>query len=161
MSLFTKKWAIIIKFKKLLYHIAYGKRLEMSDTVTFRNGFHVFIEDTGFVRIGENTFFNNYCSVNAMNSVIIGENCLFGENVKIYDHNHKFRDGIKPIAEQGFSIGSVTIGDNCWIGTNVVILKNSCIGEHCVIAAGTVVDGEVPSNTIIYRDDSKKRMDVK
>lgn len=161
MSFFTKKWAIITKVKKTLYRMSYGNRLEISDTVTFRNGIHIYIEDTGLVEIGDNTFFNNYCSITSMNQVIIGSDCLFGEGVKIYDHNHKFRDGMNPIAKQGFSIGTVTIGNNCWIGANVIILKDSHIGNHCVIAAGVVIEGEIPSNTIVYRDGTQKRMEAK
>ena len=33
----------------------------------------------------------------------IGEGTIFGENVKIYDHNHKFADLKRSIKEQGFS----------------------------------------------------------
>jgi acetyltransferase-like isoleucine patch superfamily enzyme len=68
--------------------------------------------------------------------------------VKIYDHNHRFNQHIE-IKQQGFSNGSVIIGQHCWMGSNVMILKNTVIGDNCVIGAGTVVSGTIPSNSIV------------
>lgn len=54
------------------------------------------------ISIGNNVFFNNYCSIVSHESISIGDNCIFGENVKIYDHNYRFNiNGIKK--NQGFS----------------------------------------------------------
>ena len=74
------------------------------------------------VKIGDNVFFNNGTSIAAKEKIEIGDNCIFGENVKIYDHNHVFKDLQKPIMKQGFSTKSVHIGSNCWLGSNVVVL---------------------------------------
>ena len=71
-----------------------------------------------------------------------------GENVKIYDHNHRFNQHIE-IKQQGFSNGSVIIGRHCWIGSNVTILKNTVIGDNCVIGAGVVVSGTIPTNSVV------------
>lgn len=49
------------------------------------------------VKIGDNVFFNNGTSIAAKEKIEIGDNCIFGENVKIYDHNHVFKDLQKPI----------------------------------------------------------------
>lgn len=93
------------------------------------------------------SFFNNDCSINSNQLIKIG-GVLFGENVKIYDHNHRFNEH-KPIKAQGFSNGAVTIGERCWIGSNVTILKGSEIGNNCVIGAGCVISGKVPDNSIV------------
>lgn len=42
----------------------------------------------------------------------------------------------------------VTICDNVWIGANVTILPNVIIGEGAVIAAGSVVNRDIPPNCI-------------
>src|SRR4051812_4748579 len=44
---------------------------------------------SGKLTIGNNVFWNNHCSVNCMFDISIGENVMFGEAVKIYDHNHE------------------------------------------------------------------------
>lgn len=132
-------------FLKLLY----GSSFKVGNSVTWRNNFSVMIAKTGKVIIGDNCFFNNGCSINANKLVCIREGTLFGENVKIYDHNHRFRDSNKSIKQQGFSNGEVIIGKHCWIGSNVVILKGSKIGDNCVIGAGCIVSGIVESNSLL------------
>ena len=44
--------------------------------------------------------------------------------------------------------GKVVIGNNCFVGFHSIILKNTTIGDNCIIAAGAVVKGNVPSNTV-------------
>ncbi len=62
------------------------------------------------VVIGGNCFFNNDCSIAINRLVSMGG--LFGEGVKIYDHNHSFNKSYS-IKEQGFSDGEVHIGELC------------------------------------------------
>jgi len=45
--------------------------------VTFRKNFSLMIANEGIVKIGDNVFFNNDCSINANQEVIIGDGCLF------------------------------------------------------------------------------------
>ena len=85
---------------------------------------------------------------------MIGHHTLFGENVKIYDHNHVFNKKNEYVVNQGFSTGKVIIGNNCWIGSNTVILKGSRIGNNCVIGAGCVISGEIPDGTIVKRKNN-------
>lgn len=80
---------------------------------------------------------------------MIGSNSIFGENVKIYDHNHRFNMPNRLIKNSGYSYGSVSIGSNCWIGSNVILLKGAEIGNNCVIGAGCVIDSKIPSNSIV------------
>lgn len=114
----------------------------------FRKGFSVFIENDGIVSIGKNVFFNNCCSITAREKVVIGNDCIFGENVKIYDHNHKYSDS-KLIRLQGFSSEEIIIGEDCWIGSNVTILKGVKIGRHSVIGAGVIVYKDIPENSVV------------
>ncbi len=136
------------RIKVFSFKCQYGKQFK-AQKFHFREGFHIFIEESGVVQIGKNVFFNNNCSITSRKLVEIGDNCIFGENVKIYDHNHKFKDKNKLIAEQGFISEPVTIGNNCWISTNVTILKGVRIGANTVIGAGVIVYKDIPENSII------------
>ncbi|MDU3891679.1 MAG: acyltransferase [Lactococcus lactis] len=107
------------------------------------------VEKSGKVIIGNHVFFNNFCSINAMLSVTIDDDCIFGENVKIYDHNHCYQDRSQSIKRQGFSTAAIQIGRNCWIGSQVTILKGVTIGDNSIIGAGVVVYQDVPENSII------------
>jgi acetyltransferase-like isoleucine patch superfamily enzyme len=107
------------------------------------------IDKDGDVRIGDDVFFNNYCTVCAMKEITIGNGTIFGENVKIYDHNHIYKNPNILIKKQGYTSGSIHIGNHCWIGSNVTILKGVKIGDNCVIGASCVVYRDVPTNSIV------------
>lgn len=102
--------------------------------------------------INQNVFFNNGCSINCLEKIEVGENSIFGEGVKIYDHNHKYHyntDGILKIERNEFTTAPIKIGRNCWIGSNVTILKGVDIGDNVIIGAGCLVYKSVPANSIV------------
>jgi len=82
-------------------------------------------------------------------SISIGDNVIIGENVHLYDHNHCFKDLLKPISQQGYKYGEIMIGNNVWLCSNVIILPNVHIGDNCVIGAGCIISDNVPSNSIV------------
>lgn len=127
----------------------YGKKWNAPLSISFRTGFHAIIENKGVINIGKSVFFNNYCTIASMSSITIGEGTLFGENVKVYDHNHCYKDKSIPIKEQGYTTAPIVIGRHCWIASNVVILKGVTIGDNCVIGAGCVVYKDIPDNSIV------------
>lgn len=132
----------------------YGKSVTFGNNVLWRKSLIVNVANGARVDIGDYCFFNNYCSLNSMEKIMIGHHTLFGENVKIYDHNHVFNKKNEYVVNQGFSTGKVIIGNNCWIGSNTVILKGSRIGNNCVIGAGCVISGEIPDGTIVKRKNN-------
>jgi len=44
--------------------------------------------------------------------------------------------------------GDINIGKNCFIGCRCVILPNVKIGDNCIIGAGSIVNTDIPSNTV-------------
>lgn len=135
--------------KTFFYRLVFGSRFRMGKGTTFRRDFRIYLETGASLSIGQNCFFNHGCSINVLHRVQIGDGCLFGENVKIYDHNHRFSRKNLPIKAQGFTMGDVVIGNRCWIGSNVVILKGTHIGNGCVIGAGAVIDRDIPAGTLV------------
>ena len=134
----------------LFYKCMYRHSIVLPFSCKFRFGFNIVIASKkAKIKIGDNCFFNNYCSINAMSTIQFGNDVIVGENVKIYDHNHKYNNSNVLIKEQGFSLSPVVIGNNCWIGSNVTILKGVTIGDNCVIGAGCVIFKNVPSNTLV------------
>lgn len=139
---------ICANLKKIIYKMIYGRKISFGIGVTWRKRMDIYIEG-GKIRIGNNCFFNHNCSLASMELIEIGDDCLFGENVHVYDHNHRFSNPNISIKNQGYSKNKVVIGNHCWIGSNVVILKGVTIGDNCVISAGVVVRENVPSNMIL------------
>jgi acetyltransferase-like isoleucine patch superfamily enzyme len=124
-------------------------KINIGNGVQFRNDCHIRAVQNGDVKIGDNVFFNNQCSITSLQQIHIGNNCQFGEGVKIYDHNHRYQSAEKLIAQQGYTTAPVLIGNNCWLGSHVIVLKGVSIGEHAVIGAGVVVYKDVPAHTVL------------
>lgn len=145
--------------KKFFLYLIYGSKLKIGKKTTWRRGFSIMKTPEAIINIGDNCFFNNDCSVAANRLISIGQGTIMGENVKIYDHNHRFNKEIL-LKEQGYSDGEVYIGADCWIGSNVVILKGTHISNHCVIGAGCVISGYVPEWTIVKRSDNYQKCSI-
>ena len=96
-----------------------------------------------------NNFFNNNCGISCLGQITIGINNLFGENVKLYDHNHEFRSADRLVRNQGFNVGKIIIGDNCWFGSNCIILNNVIVGDNVVVGVNVVVYKSIPANSLI------------
>lgn len=142
-------WHLIAIVKIMIYRIIFGKALTFPLSSTFRERFNLTIGG-GKINIGNNVFFNHDCSITCEGSTItIGDGTIFGEGVKIYCHNHKYKDTTRPIKEQGYICAPVSIGKHCWIGSNVVILKGVTIGDNSVVGAGCVVYKDVPENSVV------------
>lgn len=44
----------------------------------------------------------------------------------------------------------IVIDNNVWIGANTVILKGTSIGANAAIAAGSIVRGVMPEDSLFY-----------
>lgn len=101
------------------------------------------------INIGKNIIANNNFTVICVEtSIEIGNDCLIGYNVAIYDSD--FHDINPDMRRSGHGLADdVKIGDNVFIGSNVTILKGVTIGNNAVIASGSIVTKSFPENIII------------
>lgn len=70
-------------------------------------------------------------------------------HIYITDQNHGYADPETPIGKQWPVNEPVTVGAGSWIGTGAVILPGARIGRNVVVAAGSVVRGEVPDHCVV------------
>ena len=140
-----------LKLKK--YDLLFGKKFRHGK-ISFRKRFTVLVEKGGELNIAKGCFFNNDCSITCMSRINIGENSIFGEGVKIYDHNYHINNADQLIKNSGHTLGEVNIGKNCWIGSNAVLLKGAKIGDNCIIGAGCVISRTIKDNTLVTLDAS-------
>ena len=112
------------------------------------------------LHIGDNVSFMTNCYVSCMNKIVIGDGCLFGDNVYISDNFHgdgsKNQINVPPIERPLYSKGPVIIGKNVWVGRNVCILPGSIIGDGAVIGANAVVTGDVDNGSVVAGVPAKK-----
>lgn len=100
----------------------------------------------GRVSIGENFFANYNLILLAGNEVTIGDNVFIGPNCGIYAAGHAF-DITRRAAGIEYAL-PVHIGNDVWIGGHVAIVSGATIGDNTIIAAGSVVIGDIPSNVV-------------
>lgn len=100
---------------------------------------------SGDIVIGADTSINSGTVIYSGNGVLIGNAVLIAANCTLAATNHEFSDPNRRIRDQGFqpSRGGIVIGDDVWLGANVVVLDGAQIGEGAVIAAGSVVGGQI------------------
>lgn len=140
-----------IKFKsprlgKGLSVSVYGRaKIEIENLVS-RNNLNLLVSQ-GCLSFQKGCFVNNNCSFNCLNKIEIGENTIFGESVKVYDHDHLINDGYF-VSKNEFVTCPVSIGSNCWIGSNVVILKGVSIADNVIIGANSLVNKSISSSGI-------------
>lgn len=124
--------------------------IAIAENVLFREYCNILVFPNAALFIGKRVFFNNYCSINCLDKIEIGDDTIFGEGVRLYDHNHLIEKGETLFVEkEKYTKSPIKIGRNCWIGSNVVILKGVTIGDNSIIGAGCVIHKSVPPNTIM------------
>ena len=98
------------------------------------------------VKIGENTFINYDCIMLDAGQITIGSNCKIGPRCQFFTPNHPmdYCERMNPV-ETGYPI---VVGDNCWLGGGVTVCPGVTIGDRCVIAAGSVVTRDIPSDSL-------------
>ena len=79
--------------------------------------------------------------------VTIGSHVNLAQHITVTALNHNFSTS-GMIDTQGVNTAQVTISDDVWIGAGAVILPGVTIGEHVVVAAGSVVTKDVPSHSV-------------
>ena len=101
------------------------------------------------LRIGDRCVIGRGSHIVAHHSIVIGDDVFTGPYVYITDQNHAYADPDTPIGRQWPSNSAVSIGSGSWLGAGVIVLPGACIGRNVVVAAGSVVRGEVPDRCVI------------
>lgn len=97
------------------------------------------------IKIGKNVFINHACSFLDLGGITIEDDVLIGRKVNLITENHP----IDPAQRKSLVLQSILIKRNAWIGAGVTVLPGVTIGENAIIAAGAVVNKNVPDNAIV------------
>ncbi len=98
------------------------------------------------ISVGKRFFANFHFTVLDEAAVTIGDNCFIGPDVSIYTACHS-TDPVERNSRKEWAL-PVSIGHNVWIGGHVTILPGATIGDNVTIGAGSVVVGDIPSDSI-------------
>jgi len=102
------------------------------------------------VSIGEHTDLNNAVLNTSSGTITIGDYTFFGHGVSILTGTHDVHELERArqlaIPPDGHDI---VIGRGVWVATNAIVVGPCRIGDHAVVAAGSVVRSDVPALTVV------------
>jgi|GEM_PF-2349204 len=82
--------------------------------------------------------------------ITIEEECFFGHRCMLLTGTHDYsKTGHERLTAVPDSGRDIVIKRGAWLGSGVTVLGPATIGENAVVAAGSLVTGNVPPNTIV------------
>lgn len=101
-----------------------------------------------YYSIGDN------CSIYPWTNVANPEYTRLGNNVRLSACTVLGHDGSVAVLNRAYGkrldkVGKVDIKDNVFVGHGAIILPNVTIGPNAIVAAGAVVNSDVPEGTIV------------
>ena len=102
---------------------------------------------------GENFYMNHNCVILDGAKVEFGDNVFIAPNCCFYTAGH-------PIDYETRNSGleyakPIKVGNNVWIGGSVAVLPGVTIGDNTVIGAGSVVNKDIPPNSVAVGNPCK------
>ena len=98
--------------------------------------------------VRDNTFIGHETLITGGDALVqIGQNVDIAPRCVIVSGTHEIG-----VSQHRAGIGKsedITIGDGTWIGAHSTILGGVCIGQGCVIAAGSLVREDIDDNCLV------------
>lgn len=97
------------------------------------------------IKLGKNVFINHACTFLDLGGITIEDDVQIGPKVNLITENHP----IDLAKRKHLDLRSILIKRNAWIGAGATILPGVTVGENSIVAAGAVVNKDVPDNSIV------------
>ena len=107
------------------------------------------------IHVGKGCFVNYNCTFLDVAPITLGDGVWIGANVTLATPNHPFIAQERlpadyPDGNHDLEYSApITIKDGCWICSSVTICGGVTIGQNSIVAAGAVVNRDVPPNSIV------------
>jgi acetyltransferase-like isoleucine patch superfamily enzyme len=139
---FNAKWTPKDPFPSILAMRA-NSNLIVKGKFKIFSGSRVYINEGASLILG-NGYINNNLDLSCFERIEIGNGVAISSNVCIRDSdNHNI------LSSQHTVNQPIKIGNNVWIGMNCTILKGVTIGDGCIVAAGSVVNKDIPNKCLV------------
>ena len=104
------------------------------------------------VNIGKNNLIGKKHWSSEPYLITVGSNCQLTDS-QIFTHGGG--QAIRHLYPDFDCFGKVVIGDYVYIGAKALIMPGVTIGDHCIVAAGSVVTKSVPSGSMVGGNPAK------
>ena len=127
-----------------------GRKLNLGDSVVIKTGSIIKSGDLekSKIVIGDRTNINEYCYLDGVGGLLIGNDVLVAPQCSINSSGHEFKNPDMKIIDQSRRLSTVIIEDDVWIGANSTIVPGVKIGKGAVVGAGSVVTKDLPPYSI-------------
>jgi maltose O-acetyltransferase len=124
----------------------FGRSVRVNPKVNFGSGLRI--------EVGDN------CNLSSGMCVIgdlhLGNDVMMGPEVVFISYNHQVSDLTIPMRAQGATESRpIKVGNDVWIGMRAMIMPGVKIGNHSIIAAGSIVTKDVPEWAIVGGNPAK------
>ncbi|WP_301800601.1 DapH/DapD/GlmU-related protein [Nocardioides sp. ChNu-153] len=129
-------------------HVGADTLVGRSATLTVGYGDGRPLPQRGLV-LGERCVIGARSTLTAHESIEIGDDVWFGQGVFVSDASHGYQDPATPVGRQLGRHQPVRVGSGTWVGHHAILLPGTVLGRNVVVAAGSVVRGEVPDHCVV------------
>ncbi|MFM9941044.1 MAG: acyltransferase [Hyphomicrobiaceae bacterium] len=136
--------------RSLPFGDAMADRWQRARTLGFEEGASIYGSAVvyGDVKVGRNSWIGPMTLLDGSGgSVGIGSHCSISAGTCIYTHDTVM--WAVSGGRLGKRTGTVAIGDDVYIGSHCIVLPNVTIGTRVVVAANSLVNRDVPDNSIV------------
>ena len=90
-------------------------------------------------KLGKYTDIGAFCYINAKNGVAVEDGVQIGSHCSIYS-----------VSTIDGKSGKVILKNNCMIGSHSIIMPGVTVGKNSVVGAFSLVNKDIPENTLAY-----------
>lgn len=115
---------------------------------------YVYLKEDAFAKIGHKSYSNNALVFRWSDAPIeIGKYCAIADGVRFIVDNERHKLG--GVSSYPFRFnsasnkGGIRIGNDVWIGQGCILLPGIKIGDGATVAAGAVVNSDVPDYCVV------------
>lgn len=105
------------------------------------------------VRLGKNNFIDSKFWSSEPYLITVGSDCQITGEVRFFTHGGG--QAVRHIDPTFDCFGKISVGDYVYIGNGSIIMPGVTIGNHVLIAAGSVVTKSIPSDVVVGGNPAK------
>lgn len=117
------------------------------DCVSIHEG--VYLLGLENISLGNNVSIHPMCYISGAGGVTIGSDVSIAHGVSLLSTEHTFSSSDSLIRDADVKVDATYVGSDVWIGCGVRVLAGSRIGDRVVVAANSVVRGEIPGLSLV------------
>lgn len=133
----------------LLFRYLYVNKYSQKCGENIFIGKYVTIKNIQSLTLGNNISIHAYCYIDAYGTIEIDDNVSIANHTTLVSFEHTWNDPEKPIKYNHVDSKKINILSDVWIGSGCRVLSGVTISSRSIVAAGAVVNKNIPSSVIV------------